>query len=203
MVIKKFEEFVNELWSKGVERNLRGEKRLGDETDFEKYIKNIEWVDMGHPDVLFAKYDFPKSYEDMDKDECMFSLNEVEQIAKSLPNGVKILSGKQIDWLKRNCHIVCVGDKSKKSHMGIECISRANAEKIFFKIVRRYLYNSTPHKYYHKTKKVEFESLVGFKVAVSSEVGYGEKPTPLGRKGGHMTNEHDKKEYSIKLVKEK
>lgn len=36
MVIKKFDEYINELWSKGIKRSMTGEKRLENEYPYEQ-----------------------------------------------------------------------------------------------------------------------------------------------------------------------
>lgn len=90
-MIKKFEEYIQEgLWSKGIERSKSGEIRKGDRTDFEKFIDTIEWVDIGHPDYLFSKFDF---YEGILPDE-LFNLK--------LPNNIKYMDNQDLKWLKKN-----------------------------------------------------------------------------------------------------
>lgn len=66
--IPTFEEYINErLFKSSIDRIKSGEKRAEDKTEFEDYINEIEWVDMGHPEYLFAKYDYynPLSINDI------------------------------------------------------------------------------------------------------------------------------------------
>ena len=57
-LVKKKGHLDEGLWSAGMKRVENGEKRQEDITKFDKYLPTIEWVDMGHPDYLYAKYDF-------------------------------------------------------------------------------------------------------------------------------------------------
>lgn len=81
-MVLKFEEFINEGFvNKTLKRVRTGEKRLGERTPFDDYIPTIEWVEMGHPDYLFAKDDFIE-------DELM-TIDEIRKL--KLPDGIEIV----------------------------------------------------------------------------------------------------------------
>ena len=82
------EKRLNEgLWSKTLNRGRTGEKRLEEITDFHRYLKNVEWVDMGDPEYLFSYEDFPA-----DDPKNLLSIQEIEEIIKSLPEDIEIMS---------------------------------------------------------------------------------------------------------------
>ena len=115
------------LWAKGIERSKTGEERLGDVTDFDRYIKTINWVDMGHPKYLFAEMDF---------EERGLSINEVEEITKKLPKGVEIMnSDMYTDHLRANIDIhkrsKTVDNKKQKDVV----YEHVNGNKITFSII--------------------------------------------------------------------
>lgn len=126
-MVKNFEDFVNEgMWKSGVERAKSGEKRIEDMSDFEKYLNHVEWMDIGHEEYLFAKYDIYEEpnanyYEDT-RNNFLFSIVEIKDIEKSLPKGVYIMNDDDIEWIKENGyigsngHTVCAsyGTKNKK-----------------------------------------------------------------------------------------
>ena len=116
-MVKKFNEFIEEgFLSKTINRSKSGEKRLGDKSPIDNYLKNIEWVDLGHREYLFAKLDF----------EDRFTTEELLQIKKSLPNGIKMLTRSQHTWLKKKCLL----NENKKD--GVTFTSEINGEKIYF-----------------------------------------------------------------------
>ena len=58
MKILTFEEYINErLFKKSIDRVKSGEKRTEELTEIDDYIKETEWVDLGHPDYLFSAHD--------------------------------------------------------------------------------------------------------------------------------------------------
>ena len=94
MGLLKFEEFINEgLWSSGMKRAENDERRQENKTVIDDYLKSIEWVDMGHPDVLFAKTDYKND----------LSLDDIEKIEANLPEGVSIMKDYLYSWVNRNC----------------------------------------------------------------------------------------------------
>ena len=96
-MVLKFEEYINEgLWSSGMKRAENNEKREEDASDLKVYFKNIEWVDLGHPDILFAKSDFPDEPQDQ---EDLLSTNDIDEFIKELPDDVNILSYRELKWL--------------------------------------------------------------------------------------------------------
>ena len=116
-MILKFEEFINEgLWAKGIERSKTGEKRQESNSVIDIYLKNVEWVDLGHREYLFAKFD----------SDVKFTTEELLQIKQSLPSGIKMLTRSQHTWLKKKC----VLDKNRKE--GVIFTSDINGEKIYF-----------------------------------------------------------------------
>ena len=103
MIVRKFNEFIEEgFLSKTLGRTKSGEKRLENKTPIDDYLKTIEWVDLGHPKYLFAKYDY--GYSDRHRYSYL-SLNEVEKIIGNLPKGISYLQKPVVDWIKEECNI--------------------------------------------------------------------------------------------------
>ena len=94
---KGWKEVSEGFWKDSIRRSQSGEKRIEDLTEFDKYFKNIEWVDMGHNKVLFAKYDFNYGAKTADD---LLSCAEIDKIYKSLPDDVEIMNASQLNWLK-------------------------------------------------------------------------------------------------------
>ena len=193
-MIKKFDEFVNEgLWAKGIERSKTGEKRKEDISKFDLYLKKVEWVDMGHPDVLFAKYDFPVKDIIDSEDDC-FSFDDMAEIEKKLPRGISIMSKRQIEHLKRTCEIT----KNGKHTVSSKIVCEHEGNTIEFNLLNKYSFMSTSTKYYMKSK------IMGRYIeAQCATIGVTQKPTYLGRTTGDYVFKSDRKEYFFKLVKSK
>ena len=112
------------LWSKGVNRSQTGEERIENTNpQFERYLQNIEWMDMGTKDKLYAKIDFSEG----------MSINQIKNL--KLPEGVEIMSGVDFYMLKGLCDI------SKKSiytpEVDVKVFSVTNPrnkDKIYFNI---------------------------------------------------------------------
>ena len=97
--ILKFNDYVNELWSRDTEP-----KELEDITDINEYIDTVEWVDMGHPKYLFAKYDCEK----------YFDINDIKKIIEILPQNIKIAGKREFDFLTKECD--CTIDKDPETN---------------------------------------------------------------------------------------
>ena len=93
--IEYYDKVYEGFLSKTLGRTKSGQKRLEDSTDFDIYVNSdeIEWVDMGHPKYLFAKYDYEKP----------FDVKDIEGIIKRLPKNIKIAGKKEFDYLTQNC----------------------------------------------------------------------------------------------------
>ena len=116
-MVKKFNEFIEEgFLSKTISRSKSGEKRLGDITEFDKYLKTVEWVDIGHPKYLFAKYDCEK----------YFDVKDIENIINELPKNIKIAGKKEFDYLTK-CD--CTIDKDPKTKLPIFKYSSPNQKE--------------------------------------------------------------------------
>ena len=94
--MRKLSQINEGLWSKGIERSRSGEKRTEDITPFDKYIPQINWVDLGHPDILFAELDFSVLTENNDD---LLSINDIKQIIKTLPKDISIMTSDHYNWL--------------------------------------------------------------------------------------------------------
>ena len=80
--------------SKTINRAKTGERRIEDLNEFDEYLRTgIEWVDMGHPKYLFAKYDYEK----------YFDVKDIEDIIRILPKDIKVAGKKEFDYLTQNC----------------------------------------------------------------------------------------------------
>ena len=120
-MIKKFNEWISEgLWAKGIERSKTGEKRMGDLTEFDRYIETIKWVDMGHPDYLFAEYDYAG-------DEITGA------VFKNLkfPKGISIMNSELYTWLLNNSKEKIVGLPGNKHY---QRTSKTTNERVFCNI---------------------------------------------------------------------
>lgn len=99
-MVLKFEDYINEgLINKTLKRVRTGGSRIEDKMiipgspEFTEYFYNIEWVDLGHPDYLFAKDDYVNG----------ISFNDFENLI--LPEDVEIINSDLVDWLTFNCDI--------------------------------------------------------------------------------------------------
>ena len=125
-MVLKFEEYINEgLWSSGMKRAETGEERLEDKSPFSDYLKTIKWVDMDHPDYLFAENDL---------EETLY-LDELEEGIKKLPKDICIMDEnvctKLITWT------FLKGDTSYKNKINdkvgiVRYICKETDEKIYF-----------------------------------------------------------------------
>ena len=203
-MIKKFEEYINEgLWSSGMKRAETGEVRLGDKTFFDNYLKDVEWVDMGHPDVLFAKYDYPIEVERITDSELVLSVNMINDIIKpNLPKDVSIMNRKQIEFIKRTCSIK--GDEkykkhASKNHSNKLIATNENGDVIYFNLFNKFAFTTNRTYYYMGYKKAG--SSIKYPQIQIATLELGGKPTPLGRTCWSYELDMNKKIYFIKLVK--
>lgn len=205
-MILKFEEYINEsLWKKGIERSKSGKTRLEDLSELEKYTRDIEWVDMGHPDVLYAKIDFPPTTNRLDDEKCLLTVEQIVSLIPNLPEGVSIMDRKQIDWLKLNCDIrgdeqySPIQDQVRSNN--IICTSNITKEEIYFHVLNKYsfMYNET--NYFLKLMKDESSR---YKKILRSKIGDLSKPTKLGKSSSILNYVSDNRpNFFIKLVKKK
>lgn len=201
-IVKKFDEFISEgLWAKGVKRSQTGKRRGEDITEFDKYIKEIEWIDMGHPDVLYAMLDYPL-IKKIDNEDVMLSIDDIKDIINNLPEDVSIMNRKQIEYLKKNTEISTDTKYEKKGddHPN-KIICKNEHGEILFNLYDPYsfMFSQTTYflKFDNKYKKYEYEHVQ------KATMGALEKPTLLGRTTTGTEFRPDKKHYLIKLVKQK
>lgn len=175
------------FWKSGINRAKTGEKRLENTTPFERYLKDIEWVDLGNPDVMYALNDFPLN-ENLD----LLSINDIREIKDSLPEGFAIMTKSNVKWLKDNCE---VGLTKFGSRM-IGCMSKLNGYQIFFNIYE----SEEKQNALYFIKYLENENRI-----MMTEVGPNKFPSYLGTviEVPNYTYNFDEKKYTIKLVKEK
>lgn len=120
------------FFSKTYDRLKKGEERMEDKTPYDIYFHKIEWVDLGHPDVLFAKLDYPLDYRKEEHDQ--LSINDIDDIKIKLPGGVSILYKNHIKWLQDNCKVLmCSLSDDKHNIDSIRCLSD-NGESIYFNV---------------------------------------------------------------------
>lgn len=120
MMVKKFDEYINELWSKGLNRSKSNETRLGDIDEFNNYVKNINWVDLGHRDYLFAEYDYSEPLTPF----------EIEEHQKKLPKGVYLLGIDISNWISDNLY-----DRKVINTSDLNCLcvgSKLNDDAVYF-----------------------------------------------------------------------
>lgn len=176
------------MWKSGIDRVKSGDKRLEEMTPFERYFKDIEWVDMGNPDVLYALNDFPLNYENSFSE--LLSIDEINNI--KLPDDVSIITKANIKWLKDNCDV----GLTKFGQKMVGCMSKINGRQIFFN-----LYNTDEDPiaiYFLKHMSDEARIML-------TKVGPNNFPSYLGTvtEVPVYTQKFDEKKYTIKLVKEK
>ena len=103
-MVLKFEEYINEgLWSSGMKRAETNSKREEDVSEFERYLRDVEWVDLGHPDFLFAKKDFRPVLHD-----------EIKLIdTELLPDNIGIITLEAYQEICKNCNTIKENNKYK------------------------------------------------------------------------------------------
>lgn len=182
-MVKKFEEFISEgFWKDGIKRAKSNTKRLEDKSEFDRYIETIEWVDMGHPNCLYAKYDFG-TYDDFFKEE-KFSLIEVLNIQKSLPEGITTMNIDELLEIKYNCYL-----SSSHSNLCAATHKKSDNEIYFASVKEIYFLKIKPKEDYVFNEKDE-------KVEVIEGIG----PSKVIQTNDRNPND---KLYRIKLVKRK
>lgn len=131
------------FWKSGIKRTS---KREEDKTYIDRYIETIEWVDIGNPDYLFAKYDFNDSE---------FSVEEL--LNTEYPKGVGLMNSDEFYYVKENCELFLA---DKGNYVGCEA---DNGETIYFNLrpkddilKRMYLFKITDNKDYNATKAYMF-----------------------------------------------
>ena len=117
------------LWSKGVDRSKTGEIRIGDLNEIDNYIRNVKWVDLGHPKYLFGQKDLPSSPEKLDE---LLSLNEIGELIKKLPEGVGIIDLSLLNWIKNNCKVYSFYSGLKYENVEKNDYSYLNADVYYF-----------------------------------------------------------------------
>ena len=177
MNILTFNEYINEqLWSKGIERSKTNKKRIGDLSEFDKYIKNIYWVDLNHPDILFAEIDFDEG----------LSINDILNL--TLPNNIKDMDYDIYKWITHNCKKSYIN--SKEEHLNFskyECYKcEDNGEYTCFNIdfTQDYFLNFNDTS---KTDDISYNTLLS------------DKPHKCRRTGDRLNS----KNFTIKLIKYK
>ena len=123
-MVLKYNEFINEgLWSKTLNRGRTGKVRLEDKHPVLDFLKEAEWVDMGHPKFLFCKTQMDHK----------FSIDEIHWLSKILKNKYQIMHKSMYYWLKRkfsapipvnrdvkNNLQFYIGDERRKIYFGSE-----------------------------------------------------------------------------------
>ena len=101
-MIKRFNEFIEEgFMTRSLNRSKSDStKRLQNKTPIDDYIKTIEWVDLGHDDLLFAKLDY--GYDKFHDYE-LLSIEDINKIMSNLPSDVSVMNNENFSWLKENC----------------------------------------------------------------------------------------------------
>lgn len=178
------------FWRTGIERGKTGEKRIEETTPFERYLKDIEWIDLGNPDVMYAMNDFPIDYENSNND--LLSINDIRELKLILPEDVAIITKANIKWLKDNCNV----GLTKFGPQMIGCMSKLNGYQIFFNVYE----GDEKRNALYFLKYLESENRI-----MMTEVGPNKFPSYLGTviEVPNYTYNFDEKKYTIKLVKEK
>lgn len=179
------------ILAKTLNRSKSNKKRKEDMTDFISYLNNIKWVDLGHPDVLFAKVDFTNDTQN--KYEQLLTLDKIKDICDCLPPDISIMNKKQIEFLKRTCKIT-----SPPNQNIIFCENpdyRPNF--ICFKVI------SHMDVWYYMKR----DDSKGYPRIQIAKTGKDKKPTLLGTTSITYPSEeyglHYDNHYCLKLVKKK
>ena len=91
-MVLKFDEFINEgLWAKGINRSKTGDERLEDKHPVLEFLKEAEWVEMGHPKFLFCKTQMDHK----------FSIKEIHELSNIFKGKYQIMHKNMYYWLKR------------------------------------------------------------------------------------------------------
>lgn len=183
--------------SKTLGRSHKDEKRIEDSIPFDTYIKKIEWIDLGHKNFLFAKYDFPLDYTRTD--ENLLSIEEILEIEKRLPSNIHIITKSNLEWLKHNCKIVKYNPENWDNFLthSICCISDRTDEMIHFNVSMTI--GSQEQQYYIKESK----TTPHYVAIEETRVGPHKFPSYLGTvKISYVYNSNmNENKYSIKLIK--
>ena len=177
MKIPTFEEYINErLFQKSIDRIKSGEKRQGDVDAIDVYLTDVEWVDLGHPDYLFAKEDKIFTFEDV--------------INHKFTDDIQILNTDLHNWMceRKNCQFT-MGKKT--------AVSVINSEKVFFlnKPIITDIVSRNLVFYIYKISQCSDDENAYF---VEYDVCY-----TYGISRTVLTNDKDDKTIFIKLVKKK
>lgn len=108
------------LLNKTLKRVRTGDTQIENKTPFDFYLSNVEWVDLGHPDVLFARYDYPLNYRTSDFE--MLSLDDIRDIQQKLSQDIFIMNKQHIKWLKDYCRVI-IDHSDKRGNRFIRCQS--------------------------------------------------------------------------------
>lgn len=183
--------------SKTISRAKSGDKRIEDETPFDRYLKNVEWVDMGNRNILFAKHDFPLDYLRTDN---KLSFNDIKEILESLPDNISIISKSQIKWLRDNCKVIKYKIPEKEDdilYSSICCINPNTEEDIHFNLC--VTNGAQEAKYFLRIIK-DRTNLTVPKIEING-IGPMKFPSYLGTSKIVYSFKDEEKLYNIKLVK--
>ena len=196
------------LWSKGLERAQSGDKRLENKSPFERYLDEVEWVDLGH-DVLYARNDYPLDYRT--NEGSLISLDDIEGIVHELPENISIMNKNHIKWLQDNCKIVLyqdIDDKIRDLVTSICCVSPYTKDFVNFnldmfakkQLTKYYLKNIDTSEINDPIKSFWFKFNDMIEI---TEIGPKKFPSYLGtvKRVPVLKNLHDTKDYMIKVVK--
>lgn len=179
--------FIN----KTLKRVRTGDTRMEEKTPFDIYMKNIEWVDLGCPDTLFARLDYPLDFQNEEHEK--LSLEDIDEIVANLPEDIKIINTNLIYWLKNNCDTMACFDKGHKmSH--VVCKSKTDkTQSIYFNYDKN---KDGKNPYFNTRLSGKNYAIVTHNIG-SSPISY------LGSPSQRVTFDYTGKLYTIKLVKVK
>ena len=198
------------LWSNGMKRSESGEKRLENMTPFERYLKDVEWVDLGH-DVLYARFDYPLDY--LTNEESLMSVEDIKEILDVLPEDISIMNKNHVKFLQDNCKITLyqdVDEKIRDLYTSILCVNPQTKEYISFNLdmcspkqnTTYFLKEVDAPETNDQIKSLYFRYIDMIEV---TEIGPKKFPSYLGTvKRAHVPktqSEAEIKKYMIKVVK--
>ena len=188
------------FWKSSINRSKSGEKRLEDITPFERYLKDIEWVDMGYS-CLFAKYDFPLDYKI--SDENLWSIEDLTNL--NLPEGIGVMGANEVKFLTKNAGIELIHDDTVDYRNQYESVKlSANGNEIFFHIHPwNTPYGKCSYVLPHIVKSTPNELNVQNMTVYSKEPHLSIAPNLLIRTDGSDDVRYKKKMFTIKLIKKK
>lgn len=87
------------------EEYFKDEKRSEDMTEFDKYLDEVEWVDLGHPKYLFAKKDFCEDYTQEYDSKNFLTTYDLYEYTKDIKSRYKFITKDVMLWLLENTSI--------------------------------------------------------------------------------------------------